>query len=137
MSIFAEAFETASTEPQSIGPLPDGNYEVQLAEVNTSDHPMTGITSTNLEYRVTSGDHTDRRVWDNVTHRDETMWKVAKIWNAMGMTGQPADWAEFSLKLSQYCTNKHFTVTVKNREENGKTYTNVTAVRLNEEKPPF
>lgn len=137
MSIFAEAFETASTEPQSYGPIPDGSYEARLDKVDTSDHPMTGITATNLEYTITDGEHRDRKVWDNVTHRDDTMWKVAKIWNAMGMTGQPADWSEFSLKLSQYCTNKHFTVTVKNREYNGKTYTNVTGVRLNDEKPPF
>ena len=137
MSIFAEAFETASTEPQSYGPIPDGSYEARLDKVDTSDHPMTGVTATNLEYTITDGEHRDRKVWDNVTHRDDTMWKVAKIWNAMGMTGQPADWSEFSLKLSQYCTSKHFTVTVKNREYNGKTYTNVTGVRLNDEKPPF
>jgi hypothetical protein len=137
MSIFAEAFESSSEPRGEVGPIKDGEYEARLADVSESDHPITGLTATNLEYEITSGDFKGRKVWDNVSHRDDTMWKVAKVWNAMGMKGMPDDWSGFTLGLTQNCTNKHFNITVKNREYNGKTYTNIVSVKADDEKPPF
>lgn len=136
MSIFQEAFDDAGSTSSS-GPIPDGEYDVKLLDVSDTDHPVTGVTSTNLEYEVTMGEHQNRKVWDNVQHRDETMWKVAKIWNSMGMKEQPSDWKEFHLKISQNCTGKHFSITVRNREYNGKNYTNVISIKVNNEKAPF
>ena len=136
MSIFQEAFSEADT-PRDSGPVPEGEYDVILLDVTRTQHPTTDVFTTNLEYEITSGPHAKRHVWDNIQNKDEHMWKVAKIWNALGMKEMPDDWDDFTLRVRQTRIGRNYIIRIANRESNGKTYTNVVSVRAGSDEPPF
>ena len=55
--------EAIETENQEFTPLPDGWYAAAITESAVRTGQASGKDYLNLEFTVTSGDHTSRKVW--------------------------------------------------------------------------
>ena len=86
--------EAIETENQEFTPLPDGWYAAAITESAVRTGKDSGFDYLNLEFTVTSGDHTSRKVWmvyslwhDNPDLVGWAKEKLGKLATALKMPG--------------------------------------------------
>lgn len=128
-----EDMNTAAENDGSFEPLAEGTYDVRLAEVNSEINNEDGIVTTSLEFHL---ENSKRRVWENVKHSDNVLWKAGLLFNGMDIKGEVNGWHEWANAMAEQI-NRSFRITTKNREYNDKTYTGVTSIEAVGEAVPF
>jgi hypothetical protein len=134
MSFMDQMNAAAEGNDTEFEPLPESSYTASLAEVTTEMHPDDGIYRTSLEFHIVEGAHSSRRVWDKVKHSDNVLWKAGSIFKGMGIDATIDGWDEWGSAIYEQ-KGRRFTITTKNREYNGKTYTGVAAVSADDGVP--
>jgi hypothetical protein len=132
---FMDRMNQASTQGDTeFAPIPEGTYIARLSNVETEPHPDDGIMRTSLEFTITDGEHSERRVWDKIKHADSILWKAGAIYNGMGIRGDLDGWSDWAQAVTEQI-NRSFLITTGNREYNGKTYTGVKRLQPHDEVP--
>ena len=131
---FMDRMNEASTWDTEFEPLPEGTYTARLSEVGTEPHPDDGILRTTLEFIITDGEHSERRVWDKIKHADTILWKAGALYNGMGIKGDLGGWTDWAKAVAEQ-VNRTFLITTNNREYEDKVYTGVKRLQPNDEVP--
>lgn len=134
MSFMDRMNEASGQDKTEFAPLPEGTYTARLTNVETEPHPDDGIMRTSLEFTITDGEHSDRRVWDKIKHADSILWKAGAIYNGMDIRGDLEGWPDWAQAVTEQI-NRSFLITTGNREYNGKTYTGVKRLQPHDEVP--
>ena len=120
---FMEQMNGAGNEPKEFGPIPDGTYNARLHAVNTTPG-QDGIMLTQLEFRITEGEHNTRRLWEKVKNSDSVLWKAGVLYNGMGLTDELNGWPDWCNAMVRQI-DRGFRITTLQREYEGKIYVNI------------
>jgi hypothetical protein len=131
---FMDRMNEAGASDTEFEPLPEGTYTARLSEVGTEPHPDDGILRTTLEFTITDGEHSNRKVWDKIKHADTILWKAGALYNGMGIKGDLDGWSEWASAVAEQA-NRTFLITTSNREYEDKIYTGVKRLQPSDEVP--
>tara|TARA_R110002050_G_scaffold174854_2_gene307746 strand:- start:5542 stop:5958 length:417 start_codon:yes stop_codon:yes gene_type:complete len=131
---WGSAQDTADKPQGEYSPLPEGNYNCKLIEVDSELNPNDQVMRTTLVFEVQGGDHNARRIWEKVKHADNLMWKAVQVFNGMGLQGAVNSWHEWAdmVKTKTGCA---FDVETSNRTHDEKVYTGIKSLKIDDVVP--
>lgn len=66
-------------------PLPEGVYEATVAKVDSVVSKTSGNPMLKVEFDIHAEGYEGRKIWGNYVLTENCMWKVAELFNALGL----------------------------------------------------
>ena len=102
-------------------PIPDGDYKAVVEQVHERQS-KSGDEQWGVEWRIIEGVHVGRKVFDNLTFNDKSMWRVKLVCSRLGLDVS----GEIDL-TPEMIRGKQCLITVIETEYNGKPTNNIVA----------